>query len=174
MASGQTFHLLVPDAFAGQRLDKFLADALPKTSRNVAQRLLELGHVSLRGQPCNDASRKLAAGDALKVFIPPAEPSELTPANIPLEILYEDSHLLVINKQAGLTVHPAPGEKGPTLVHALLHHCGKSLSGIGGVARPGIVHRLDKETSGAMLVAKNDAAHQSLTAQFADLQRDRH
>lgn len=164
----QTFQLLVPAAFAGERLDKFLADALPKTSRSTAQRLIALGHVMVKQAPCNDASRKIAAGDAIAVFVPSAEPSELKPANIPLEILFEDEHLLVINKPAGLTVHPAPGEKGPTLVHALLHHCGKSLSGIGGVARPGIVHRLDKDTSGAMLVAKNDAAHQSLSEQLQD------
>lgn len=164
----QTYQLIVPATFAGERLDKFLADALPKTSRSTAQKLIALGHVTLKQQPCGDASRKIAGGDAIAVFVPSAEPSELKPANIPLEILYEDKHLLVINKQAGLTVHPAPGEKGPTLVHALLHHCGRSLSGIGGVARPGIVHRLDKETSGAMLVAKNDAAHQSLSEQLQD------
>jgi 23S rRNA pseudouridine1911/1915/1917 synthase len=164
----QNYQLLVPAAFAGERLDKFLADALPKTSRSTAQRLLALGHVTVKQVVCDDASRKIQAGDAITVFVPSAEPSELKPANIPLEILFEDSHLLVINKPAGLTVHPAPGEKGPTLVHALLHHCGKSLSGIGGVARPGIVHRLDKDTSGAMLVAKNDAAHQSLSEQLQD------
>ena len=164
----QTYQLLVPAAFAGERLDKFLTDALPKTSRAQAQRLLSDGYVLLGGNPCDDASRKLKAGEMLRVEVPSAKPSELTAVNIPLEILFEDAHLLVINKAPNITVHPAPGEKGPTLVHALLHHCGKSLSGIGGVQRPGIVHRLDKETSGAMIVAKNDAAHQSLTAQLQD------
>ncbi len=164
----QTYKLLVPAAFAGERLDKFLTSALPKTSRAQAQRLLASGYVLLAGKPCDDASRKIQAGDTLQVEVPSAKPSELTAVNMPLDILFEDKHLLVINKAAGLTVHPAPGERNATLVHALLHHCGKSLSGIGGVQRPGIVHRLDKETSGAIIVAKNDAAHQHLTAQLQD------
>ncbi len=164
----QTYHLQVPQGFHGERLDKFLAVALPKISRAQAQKFIELGHVKLAGAECRDASRKLSNGQALQVIIPDAKPADLAPADIPLTVLYEDAHLLVVNKPAGLTVHPAPGEKGPTLVHALLHHCGTSLSGIGGVARPGIVHRIDKDTSGAIIVAKNDAAHQALSAQLQD------
>jgi 23S rRNA pseudouridine1911/1915/1917 synthase len=171
--NGTEYPLIVAAAYTGERLDKFLADALPKTSRAQAQRLLAQGFVQLAGAPCTDASRKLQAGEQLRVYVPKAEPSALTPVNLPLDVLYEDADLLVINKQAGLTVHPAPGEKGATLVHALLHHCGKSLSGIGGVQRPGIVHRLDKETSGAMIVAKHDAAHQSLTQQLQSRQLKR-
>lgn len=166
--NGQEFQLLVPAAFTGQRLDKFLSEALPKTSRTQAQRLVGQGFVTIAGTVCEDSSRKLQPSENIRVYIPSAKTSELIPAKIPLDILFEDNHLLVVNKPAGLTVHPAPGEKGPTLVHALLHHCGKSLSGIGGVQRPGIVHRLDKDTSGAIIVAKNDAAHQALTAQLQD------
>lgn len=154
------------------RLDKALA-VLAATSgealsRARIQALLADGHVSLDGRAAKDASRKVKEGEIYKIELPPPEPATPKAEKIPLTIVYEDRDLLVIDKPVGMVVHPAPGNRDGTLVNALLAHCKKSLSGIGGVARPGIVHRLDKGTSGLMVVAKNDAAHQALTAQFAD------
>jgi 23S rRNA pseudouridine1911/1915/1917 synthase len=150
----------------GQRLDRFLADALPDLSRSRIKALILDRHVTRDGAGALDPSQKVKPGERFRVTVPPAAPAKPVAQAMPLEILFEDAHLIVIVKPAGLTVHPAPGNPDKTLVNALIAHCGASLSGIGGVARPGIVHRLDKDTSGVMIVAKTDAAHAALTAQF--------
>ncbi len=161
----ETIELTVQQADAGQRLDRFLPAACG-LSRAAAQQLIEGGHVRLGGQkPAK--SHRLAAGEVLAVSIPPPRETALLPQDIPLDILYEDEHLLVVDKPKGMVVHPAAGNPDGTLVNALLHHCGASLSGIGGERRPGIVHRIDKDTSGLLVVAKNDASHRHLAAQFA-------
>ena len=157
---------------AGGRLDKTLADKLPELSRARVQALLAQGQISHAGVVLADASAKAAAGD-YTLLIPPPEPAEPQAEAIPLMVLHEDADLIVIDKPPGLAMHPAPGSPSGTLVNALLHHCGDSLSGIGGVARPGIVHRIDKETSGVVVVAKPDAAHQGLSALFAAHDIDR-
>ncbi len=149
----------------GLRLDRGLAEQLPELSRSRLQQLIRQGQVWLNGQPCLDKNRPLQAGDQIEVRIPPATPTTLQPERIPLDILYEDDDLLVINKPRGLVVHPAPGHTSGTLVHALLAHC-PHLSGINGEQRPGIVHRLDKDTTGALVIAKHDQAHQHLQAQI--------
>jgi 23S rRNA pseudouridine1911/1915/1917 synthase len=162
---------LSPDD-AGERVDKVLAARLPELSRARLQALIAEGRVSRDGAPIADASARAQAGRYI-VEVPPPEPAEPKPEAIPLVVLYEDAHLIVVDKPAGMAVHPAPGSARGTLVNALLAHCGASLSGIGGVARPGIVHRIDKETSGVMVAAKTDAAHQGLSALFAahDIER---
>jgi 23S rRNA pseudouridine1911/1915/1917 synthase len=151
---------------AGVRLDKFLSTALSHLSRARVQQLIEQGHVVSGGQVMASASKKTKAGEEYQILEPEIKALDLTPAHIALTVVFEDEHLLVIDKPAGMTVHPAPGAGTQTLVHALLAHCGDSLSGIGGVARPGIVHRIDKDTSGLLVVAKTDAAHQSLSNQL--------
>ncbi len=154
---------------AGMRLDQWLALRLAGTlSRSRLKQLIGNGQVCLNGIAVTETKRKLRLGDVITVELPEPEPAEPEPQAIPLTILYEDTDVVVIDKPAGLVVHPGPGNPSGTLVNALLHHCGDSLSGIGGVRRPGIVHRLDKDTSGVMVVAKNDRAHQALSAQFAD------
>jgi 23S rRNA pseudouridine1911/1915/1917 synthase len=150
---------------AGGRLDKTLADLLPEMSRARVQGLLTQGLISLGGAVLTDASAKAKAG-TYRIEIPAPIPAEPIAENIPLSVLFEDEHLIVIDKAAGMAVHPAPGHESGTLVNALLHLCGASLSGIGGVARPGIVHRLDKDTSGVMVAAKSDKAHHGLAALF--------
>ena len=148
-----------------ERLDRWLADQLPDWSRSRLQKLVEQGQVTLNGQICTSKKATVQAGDCVHLTIPAAAPLALEPENIPLDILYEDDELVVLNKPAGLVVHPAPGHESGTLVHALLAHC-PNLAGIGGVQRPGIVHRLDKDTSGAIVIAKTDRAHQHLQAQL--------
>ncbi|MEM8590106.1 MAG: RluA family pseudouridine synthase [Pseudomonadota bacterium] len=150
------------------RLDKVLADALPDLTRSRLKALIEDGLATIDEDTVRDPSARVKPGQRLTVAVPPATPAKAEPQAIPLDIIYEDDWLLVVNKPAGLVVHPAPGNRDGTLVNALLAHCGASLSGIGGVARPGIVHRLDKDTSGLMVVAKTDAAHVALKAQFLD------
>ena len=150
------------------RLDAALANGLDDLSRTRCQALIRAGAVELNGAPCTNPSHKVEPGDVLSVEVPPPEPATPVPQAIPLAVLYEDDALIVIDKPAGLVVHPAAGHGDGTLVNALLAHCGDSLSGIGGVMRPGIVHRLDKDTSGIMVVAKTDVAHRALAAQFAD------
>lgn len=150
------------------RLDKVMADAVPDTSRTRFKALIEGGQVWVDGQKMTDPAFKVAVGSVIDYLVPAAIDLPLYPENIPLDILYEDADLLVINKDADMVVHPAPGHATGTLVHALLYHCGDQLSGIGGVKRPGIVHRLDRGTSGAMMVAKTDRAHAGLTAQLSD------
>lgn len=149
----------------GDRLDRWLSKQLSDLSRSRLQHLIEDGRVWVNGDICLSKKTHLQPGDRIQVEIPPPEPLDLRPQTIPLDILYEDEELVVINKPAGLVVHPAPGHPDGTLVNALLAHC-DSLAGIGGVQRPGIVHRLDKDTSGAIAVAKTDRAHQSLQAQI--------
>ena len=151
----------------GERADAFLSRALPELSRAQAQRLCEEGHVTLQGRPVKKNLR-LNPGDALTVELPEVQETEILPQNIPLDVVYEDADLIVINKPKGLVVHPAPGHPDGTLVNALLYHCAGSLSGIGGALRPGIVHRIDKDTSGLLIAAKNDFAHQALAAQLQD------
>jgi 23S rRNA pseudouridine1911/1915/1917 synthase len=152
---------------AGARLDKFLATALPKFSRTRLKELIEQGRVTARGETIADPSYRVKPGQTFAVIVPEAAPARPLPQPIELDVVYEDDQLIVVDKPAGLVVHPAPGNRDSTLVNALLAHCGESLSGIGGVLRPGIVHRLDKDTSGLMVVAKTDAAHAGLAAQFA-------
>ncbi len=152
-------------AAAGTRLDAFLAGQMEKT-RSSVQKLIEEGNVRVNGSPAGKNTR-LREGDRVEAVEPPPEVLDVTPQNIPLDIVYEDGDLLVVNKPKGMVVHPAPGNPDGTLVNALLYHCGGSLSGINGVIRPGIVHRIDKDTSGLLIVAKNDRAHQSLAEQIA-------
>jgi len=154
-------------ATGGQRLDRALADATG-LSRERIKALLGEGRVSLGGKAVSQASLKPEAGTAFAIAVPEAAPAEAAAQDIPLSIVFEDEHLIVIDKPAGLVVHPAAGNLDGTLVNALLHHCAGQLSGIGGVARPGIVHRIDKDTSGLLVVAKCDAAHEGLARQFAD------
>jgi len=156
----------VPDLATPSRADKVLAGAFPEYSRAALQRAFAAGLVRRNGTVIGQ-SDEVAPGDRVEFALPKIAPAELKPVAIPLDILYEDEHLLAINKAAGMVVHPGVGTGEDTLVHALLAHCAGSLSGVGGVERPGIVHRLDKETSGVLLVAKNDAAHRGLSEQFA-------
>ena len=151
----------------GERLDAFLARSVPDLTRSAAQRLLERGAVTLRGRAAkkNDKTR---LGDRLTVCLPEPQPVDLVPQNIPLDVIYEDDDVIVVNKPVGLVVHPAPGHPDGTLVNALLYHCGTSLSGINGELRPGIVHRIDRDTSGLIVAAKNDRAHLALAAQLQD------
>jgi 23S rRNA pseudouridine1911/1915/1917 synthase len=153
---------------ARERLDRLLARHVPALSRSRLKALIEAGHVTLGGRTMTDASHRVNEGDRLAVAVPePEDPTPLAEA-IPLSVVFEDEALIVIDKPAGLVVHPAAGHWTGTLVNALIAHCGESLSGIGGVRRPGIVHRLDKDTTGLMVVAKTDRAHAALSAQFAD------
>lgn len=152
---------------AGQRIDRFLSGEDTGLSRSALQGLVAEGHVLCNGK-APAKSLKLKAGDIILLEIPDAKPIEAVPQEIPLDIIYEDAHLLVVNKPKGMVVHPAPGNPDGTLVNALLHHCGDSLSGIGGEKRPGIVHRIDRDTSGLIIAAKNDAAHLALSAQLKD------
>ena len=153
------------------RLDKALARDVPEDaslSRSRLSKLIEDGAVSVDGSVVTNARTKVVAGAEIVVSIAEAEESHILPEDIPLDIVFEDEHLIVVHKPAGMVVHPAPGTPSGTLVNALLHHCGDDLSGVGGMKRPGIVHRIDKDTSGLLVVAKSDAAHQGLAAQFAD------
>ncbi|MGJ5096276.1 RluA family pseudouridine synthase [Bradyrhizobium oligotrophicum] len=150
------------------RLDRVLAARLPELSRSRLKALILAGQVSLRAEAVRDPAYHVTAGDTITIDVPEAVPAEPAAEAIPLKIIYEDDDIVVIDKPAGLVVHPAAGHETGTLVNALIAHCGASLSGIGGVKRPGIVHRLDKDTTGLMVVAKNDMAHASLSAQFAD------
>lgn len=152
----------------GKRVDKGLSDLVPDLSRARIQALLAAGQIMINGRVCESASCRLKTGDHVALTIPAAVAAQPKPENIPLDIVFEDRDLLVLNKPAGLVVHPGAGNYAGTLVNALLYHCGAELSGIGGVLRPGIVHRLDKDTSGLMVAAKSDRAHQGLAAQLED------
>jgi 23S rRNA pseudouridine1911/1915/1917 synthase len=152
---------------AGWRLDRALASAVPTLSRERLKALVNAGEVLVDGRQERDPARKMKGSEAVSVNVPAPRPSEAVSQDIPLDIRFEDEHLLVVEKPAGLVVHPAAGNLDGTLVNALLHHCAGRLSGIGGVARPGIVHRIDKDTSGLLVVAKTDRAHAGLAAQFA-------
>ena len=150
-----------------QRLDAFLASSLDGLTRSQATRLIESGEVAVNGRAVG-TSYKLAGGEDIAVTLPEPEPVEAVPQDIPLDVVYEDADVIVVNKPSGMVVHPAPGHPDGTLVNALLYHCAGTLSGIGGALRPGIVHRIDRDTSGLIIAAKNDAAHQYLSAQLAD------
>ncbi len=171
--TGKEITVRAPDAAAGQRLDTVLAEAIEGMSRSRLKSLIVNGHLSQDGVALRQPSRKVAAGECFTLAVPDAAPAIPEGQDIPLEILYEDDDLIVIDKPAGLVVHPAPGNPDRTLVNALIGHCGPSLTGIGGVRRPGIVHRLDKDTSGVMVAAKTATAHASLSAQFAARSVDR-
>src|SRR5438105_1789372 len=163
----QTSVLVAPDE-AGERLDRLLARRLADLSRSRLKALIEAGTVEVDGHTIRDPSHRVNSGAAIKVDVPPPRPARPGPEPIPLNVVYEDDAIIVIDKPAGLVVHPAAGNWSGTLVNALIAHCGDSLSGIGGEKRPGIVHRLDKDTSGLLVVAKTDRAHRALSAQFAD------
>jgi len=152
---------------SGGRIDKFICDELEDLTRSAVQKLIEEGNVKVGGLSVSK-NYKCKAGDEIEVLIPDAQPLDIKAENIPLDIVYEDEDLLVVNKPKGMVVHPANGNYEGTLVNALMYHCGDTLSGINGVIRPGIVHRIDKDTSGLLIVAKNDAAHQSLAAQIKE------
>ncbi len=155
--------LTATEADAGKRLDQFAAQG--DLTRSAVTRLIESGDVTVNGSPVTKNYR-VRVGDRIEIVLPAPEPCEAVPQNIPLDIVYEDDDLIVVNKPVGMVVHPAAGNPDGTLVNALLYHCGASLSGVGGVIRPGIVHRIDKDTSGLLVVAKNDPAHLALAAQL--------
>jgi len=161
----ETVRLTAADEAAGSRIDKYISDNIAELTRSAVQGLLLKESVLVNGKSVSK-NYKLRSGDEVTVEIPEPEPMDAVPEDIPLEIVYEDSDLLVVNKPKGMVVHPAHGNYTGTLVNALLHHCGDSLSGINGVIRPGIVHRIDKNTSGLLIVAKNDAAHLHLAEQI--------
>jgi 23S rRNA pseudouridine1911/1915/1917 synthase len=161
--------ITIEKSLPSERLDTFLRRQFPAVSRGTVQRLIEQGYIRVNGRPVKPTHAP-RAGEIVEVEWPEARPAEAQPEQIPLDVLFEDDALLVLNKPAGLVVHPSAGHEEHTLVNALLHHCAGQLSGIGGVARPGIVHRLDKETSGCMVVAKNDDTHLALSAQFSGRQ----
>jgi 23S rRNA pseudouridine1911/1915/1917 synthase len=162
----------VPDDQTGQRLDRVLAAHVAELSRSRLKALIEAGTVTIDGATIRDPSHRVKSGAAIALDIPPPQPAAPAAETIPLNVVYEDADIIVIDKPSGLVVHPAAGHWTGTLVNALIAHCGESLSGIGGERRPGIVHRLDKDTSGLMVVAKNDRAHRRLAAQFAAHGRD--
>ncbi|MEO7601855.1 MAG: RluA family pseudouridine synthase [Sphingomicrobium sp.] len=171
MGGIQTIDVRLNAAFAGWRLDRALAAAIPTLSRERLKALIRNG--ALGDGAIRDPATKVKGDEAFSLTIPEPEPADNVPQDIPLTIVFEDEHLLVIDKPAGLVVHPAAGNRDGTLVNALLHHCAGRLSGIGGVARPGIVHRIDKDTSGLLVVAKTDVAHEGLAKQFAAHSIDR-
>ena len=158
---------IVEQETVGQRIDRFLSGEDTGLSRSALQALVAEGHVQCNGKTVAK-SLKLKAGDTVLLEIPDAKPIEAVPQDIPLDVVYEDADVIVVNKPSGMVVHPAPGHPDGTLVNALLYHCAGTLSGIGGALRPGIVHRIDRDTSGLIIAAKNDAAHQYLSAQLAD------
>jgi 23S rRNA pseudouridine1911/1915/1917 synthase len=163
MSPADRFEILVVPP--SDRLDRLLADQIPQLSRSRVQKLIESGQIQINGVVNTLKKYQPLPGDLIEITIPPTEPLDLQPEAIPLDVLYEDQHLIILNKPAGLVVHPAPGHWSGTLVNALLHHC-QDLSGIGGVQRPGIVHRLDKDTTGAIVVAKHDQALHHLQDQI--------
>lgn len=159
--------VLTAENNAGKRLDSFLADSVDGVSRAAAARLIESGSVTVDGKRAAKSCR-LAGTETVELVLPEPEPIDAAPQDIPLDIVYEDDDVIVVNKPSGMVVHPAPGHPDGTLVNALLYHCAKSLSGIGGALRPGIVHRIDRDTSGLIIAAKNDGAHSFLAAQLKD------
>lgn len=160
-------HIEITAKESGERIDALLARLVPELTRSAAQRLLEEGLVTLGGVPVKK-NRRTEPGEVYAALLPEPELPEPEPQDIPLDIVYEDADVVVVNKPRGMVVHPAPGHPDGTLVNALLWHCGESLSGVGGERRPGIVHRIDKDTSGLIIAAKNDYAHLALSAQLAD------
>ena len=159
--------LMIEATESAERIDALLARSVEGLTRSAAQRLLEQGAVTLQGKPVKK-NHKTSPGETFEIVLPEPEPAEPEPEDIPLDVRYEDDDLIVVNKPRGMVVHPAPGHPDGTLVNALLFHCGDSLSGVGGERRPGIVHRIDKDTSGLLIAAKNDFAHLALSAQLSD------
>jgi 23S rRNA pseudouridine1911/1915/1917 synthase len=173
MGGIQTIDVRLEPAYAGWRLDRALAALMPTLSRERLKALIRSGAVESAGKLVRDPATKVRGEEAIRVAVPEPRPAHNEAQDIPLRVAFEDEHLLIVDKPAGLVVHPAAGNLDGTLVNALLHHCGGSLSGIGGVARPGIVHRIDKDTSGLLVVAKTDVAHEALSRQFAAHSIDR-
>ncbi|MDD6646284.1 MAG: RluA family pseudouridine synthase [Firmicutes bacterium] len=166
--NSRTVKLTIDEEMNGTRLDLVLSVALEDYSRSFIQKLFEKGSITVNGSVCSQKKYKAAAGDAVEIYVPEPETLEITAEDIPLTIIYEDNDLLVVDKPAGMVVHPAPGNSSGTLVNALMYHCGDNLSSINGIIRPGIVHRIDKDTSGLLMVAKNDRAHSCLSSQLAE------
>lgn len=162
------FEIQIDEETAGRRLDVVLSSCLEEISRSYVQKLIERGSVTVNGDFCNEKKWKTKVGDLIAIEIPDPESPDVMPENIPLDIVYEDDDVIIVDKPAGLVVHPANGNASGTLVNALLFHCGEHLSSINGVIRPGIVHRIDKDTSGLLMVAKSDRAHVSLSEQLAE------
>jgi len=173
VGGNQTIEVKLEPAHAGWRLDRALAAAVPTLSRERLKALIRSGALARGESPIRDPATKVRGDEHFRLDVPEPEPAHNVPQDIPLTVVFEDEHLLVVDKPAGLVVHPAAGNRDGTLVNALLHHCGGSLSGVGGVARPGIVHRIDKDTSGLLVVAKTDVAHEGLAKQFAAHSIDR-
>src|SRR6478736_7237826 len=169
----QTIEVKLEPAHSGWRLDRAVADAVPTLSRERLKALIRSGGLTAGNAALRDPATKVRGDERFNLQVPEPEPAHNEAQDIPLSIVFEDEHLLVLDKPAGLVVHPAAGNRDGTLVNALLHHCGDSLSGIGGVARPGIVHRIDKDTSGLLVIAKHDKAHEGLAKQFAAHSIDR-
>lgn len=163
----QEFHFIVSEESEGERIDKYLNELMESLSRSYIQKLLAYGNITLNTKPVK-ANYKVKAEDEIKLYIPPAKLPDIEPENIPLDILYEDSDVIVVNKPKNMVVHPAPGHYSGTLVNALLYHCSGNLSGINGVLRPGIVHRIDKDTTGSVIACKNDASHASIAEQLKE------
>src|SRR5215467_9521631 len=165
---GRSEKVVIAAEEVGERLDRVLAHRMAELSRSRHKALILAGRVAIDGATIRDPGHRVNAGATIVLDLPPAEEGALAPESIPLDVVFEDADIIVIDKPRGLVVHPAAGNWTGTLVNALIAHCGDSLSGVGGVRRPGIVHRLDKDTTGLMVIAKNDHAHRSLAAQFAD------
>ncbi len=166
MTKAEKYQIIVDDERKGTRLDLVLSFFVPEVSRSFIQKLIEDGHVTVDGKLCTSKKVKVEEGQSIEIEVPEPEVLEVLPQDIPLDIVYEDDDLLVVNKPRGMVVHPAPGNPDGTLVNAILYHCAGRLSTINGVIRPGIVHRIDKDTSGLLMIAKNDMAHSSLAAQL--------
>jgi len=164
----ESIEIIISGETAGERIDAAIAVSLEEVSRSYVQKLIETGKVELSGVLCSSKSRKVAEGDVIRLTLPPPEEIDVTPEDIPLDVVFEDDELLVINKSKGMVVHPAPGNESGTLVNAVLYRCLGNLSSINGKLRPGIVHRIDKDTSGLIMVAKTDSAHRSLAAQLSE------
>lgn len=164
----QIYRFQIEEEDKGTRIDRVLSLHLPETSRSYIQRLIDMGNVQVGETTCHSKNYKVSLGQEIMVSIPPPETLDITAENIPLDIVYEDEDVLVVNKPKGMVVHPSVGNYTGTLVNAIMYHCGERLSSINGVVRPGIVHRIDKDTSGLLMIAKNDMAHESLAAQLAE------
>jgi 23S rRNA pseudouridine1911/1915/1917 synthase len=168
MPQSSRHEFVIEEGQQGERIDKVLAALMEDASRSFIQKLIADGHVLLGAEPCLSKKEKVACGDVITVTVPEPEVLSAEPEDIPLDIVYEDDDVLVVNKPRGMVVHPAAGNRSGTLVNGIMYHCAGRLSSINGVVRPGIVHRIDKDTSGLLMVAKNDAAHRSLAAQLAE------
>lgn len=164
----ERYSFIVEEEMNGQRVDSAVAAFIPEISRSFSAKLIESGALRIDSLPCISKKRKLAAGETVDIEVPLPEPLDVIPEDIPIDIVYEDDDVLVVNKPRGMVVHPAPGNYSGTLVNAVLYHCGSRLSSINGVIRPGIVHRIDKDTSGLLMIAKNNAAHEHLSRQLSE------